>query len=331
MDTSTMRVGIIGAGMAGLAAARRLQEAGHACVVFEKSKGLGGRLATRRIDEFTFDTGVTSLSPGTSALGIEMTEKLDTTDLIEIHRRIDVHEYGRISPGSSTANKGVRYGYRNGVTTIAKLLAEGLEIRLSTPVECINEVANRYELHGELFDRVIITSPTPQTQFLLQTVGERRALDSVRYRSCLSVLLGYGTPDPDVPYFALIDPEQRNPLVWLSLESVKVPGRAPEGACAMVAQLNAAYSAEYFAAPDAEIVSEAVAQVRRLLGHEFDHPQVSEVKRWKYSQPELSISFDSANPPGTRVLVAGDGMNGGRAELAYDSGLRAALRLMEEA
>ena len=38
---------VIGAGMAGIACARTLVQAGHRVTVFEKSRGLGGRMATR--------------------------------------------------------------------------------------------------------------------------------------------------------------------------------------------------------------------------------------------------------------------------------------------
>ena len=51
------RVAIIGAGMAGLAAARLLREAGAGCMIFDKSRGLGGRMATRRAGDFSFDHG----------------------------------------------------------------------------------------------------------------------------------------------------------------------------------------------------------------------------------------------------------------------------------
>ena len=40
---------IIGAGMAGLACARRLARAGHTPLVLDKSRGIGGRLATRQV------------------------------------------------------------------------------------------------------------------------------------------------------------------------------------------------------------------------------------------------------------------------------------------
>jgi predicted NAD/FAD-dependent oxidoreductase len=54
-----MKVGIVGAGMAGLSAARKLASAGVSVKVFEKSHVLGGRVATRKVGDYFFDTGAT--------------------------------------------------------------------------------------------------------------------------------------------------------------------------------------------------------------------------------------------------------------------------------
>jgi renalase len=51
------RVAVIGAGIAGLAAAQRLKRSGAVVTLFEKSREVGGRMATRRIDDLQFDHG----------------------------------------------------------------------------------------------------------------------------------------------------------------------------------------------------------------------------------------------------------------------------------
>ncbi|MEP4556332.1 FAD-dependent oxidoreductase, partial [Cobetia amphilecti] len=50
-------IAIIGAGIAGLSAATRLAAQGHAVTIFEKARGPGGRLASRRTSEGPIDIG----------------------------------------------------------------------------------------------------------------------------------------------------------------------------------------------------------------------------------------------------------------------------------
>jgi renalase len=57
MTASTRHIAVIGAGMAAITCARTLVQAGHQVTVFEKSRGLGGRMATRSSPFGTFDHG----------------------------------------------------------------------------------------------------------------------------------------------------------------------------------------------------------------------------------------------------------------------------------
>ncbi len=59
-----MRIAVIGAGLAGLTAARTLSKAAHEVTVFDKSRGLGGRLATRRTEAGGIDHGAPWLNAG---------------------------------------------------------------------------------------------------------------------------------------------------------------------------------------------------------------------------------------------------------------------------
>ncbi len=324
-----MRVAIVGAGIAGLTAARELRQAGHEPVVLEKSSGLGGRLATRRVGEYTFDTGATVITPRSNELSQLMTETLPHDELVTIAKPIWAMERSRAVPGIHTQPGEQRFTYRNGVTTLAKLMADGIEVRRECQVSELENVGSGVAVDGEKFDRVIITAPAPQAELLLATAGIQRAFGGARFRSCLSILLGFATPTPDVPYFALIEPEQRQPLLWLSIESNKSEGRAPEGHTAMVAQMSAEFSAAHYHDDDQQLILDALVPIKRLFGPNFEKPEVAQVKRWKYSQPELMMSFESANSSASKIIVAGDWTTGGRVELAYDSGKMAAKRILE--
>lgn len=322
-----MRIGVVGAGVAGLAAGKLLADAGHEVVVFEKSRGLGGRMATRRVDGYVFDTGATTVTPRKSALA-DVIAEVDANEVVVVQRHVYTHAHGRVEAGDPIANADKRYAFRSGITVLAKHMAQRLDVRLQA---LVTEINADLSIHGEVFDRLILTAPLPQSELLLASMGDSRGQTQATYRSCLSVLLGYAQPTPDTPYWALIDQTHRNPLTWLSLESAKSPDRAPEGKCAIVAQMSPDYSRDYYTAADEAVIGDAVPMIARIFGPSFEHPEVAQVKKWRYSQPEITSSFEALNPPGSRVLVASDALIGGRIELAYDIGVRAAHRVLETA
>ncbi len=88
----------------------------------------------------------------------------------------------------------------------------------------------------------------------------------------------------------------------------------------MVAQLSPQYSKTYFDAADSVILGSTVEYVQRLYGMAWSTPTVHEVIRWKYSQPENLALFDSVNHPSDRLVIASDGLLGGRVEFAYEIG-----------
>jgi len=88
-----------------------------------------------------------------------------------------------------------------------------------------------------------------------------------------------------VPYHALIEPEQRHPLTWLSIESAKCDDRAPAGGSALVAQLSPAYSKQNYEGEDEQIVTDTLDYLSRLYGDAWRNPVVTDVKRWRYSLP----------------------------------------------
>ena len=302
-----MKVAIVGAGMAGLAAARSLVEMGHEAVVFEKSRGFGGRVATRRKEGFIWDTGAGYIDEA-------MLPHLPKEGLVRIDKPVWLYD-GK-EPRSDRATP-PRYAYASGNNALGKALAEELDVRRETRIESLVELREEY-------DATILTAPVPQTRELLATLGETRELGEVVYRSCFAVSLGYDEPMPETPYAALMARDLS--LGWLSMEGAKCPERSPDGRASFVAQLSEAFTRSHYDAPHPEIVEVAVGYVRDLFG--LSKPVVSDVMRWRYSQPTKTGDFDAANPAGTRIIVASDGLTGGKLHLAYEAGVRAAARLL---
>ena len=90
----------------------------------------------------------------------------------------------------------------------------------------------------------------------------------------------------------------------------------------MVMQLSPRFSKDNFEKSDEFIIATALAFTKHLYGVSFDHAEVAQVKRWKYSQPENLARFEAVNQPGSKILIASDGLLGGRVEEAFECGYR---------
>jgi renalase len=325
-----LKVAVIGAGISGLATVRELGRRGIKATAFERDPIPGGRVATETIEGYVFDTGAQSVVPHSSELADVIANSLDTTDLLLIDKPVFVHEHLRVTSGDPKRNSSPRYTYRQGLAELPRLLAENLDIRLASNVTEIEVRDNHFTVLGEEFDAVVTTVPVPQASVLLWGLGAHKSIAQSRYRSCLSVLLGFALEPPTSRYHAIVTEEESHPLQWLGLETVKAPSRSALGTTALVAQLNPSFSRTAWEWDDDRIVGEVAGYLTTLYGPAWTHPAVSRVRRWKYSQPEAIVLFDSINHRNERIVVSGDGVAGGRIEYAFASGLRAARLLTEE-
>lgn len=323
-----VNVAIVGAGLAGIGAARTIQAAGHRSVIFEAESHVGGRVSTLRTEGFTFDIGAQNFAAEGTALEHAMLHEIDTSDLVLIEQPIFTHDGRHATPGDSRKNQVRRYSFRSGADALPRLLAQELDVRLNSPVESIGRSGSRFELKGDEFDAVILCIPLPLANPILEALGERRRTAQCTYRSCIAAMLGYDF-ELSTPYYALIDPDSAVPCEWIAIESAKCPGRAPAGHSAVVVQFSAPFSRSAAEWDHDRIIRQAESGLANILGDRMLRPIVSHVKTWKHSQPEEIAMFSTVNPQKASLIVAGDGTMGGRTELAYESGIKAAKLILE--
>lgn len=322
-----MRVAVIGGGVAGLASARELSQRGVKAVVFEAGGEVGGRVSTVRSGGYIADHGAQQITPRGMAIGAAILTDLDSSDLVRVGSPTFLLQGARAVSGSPEKNATPRYTYRSGNVQLAKLLSEGLEVRLNTRVDSIDGMAGSLVVCGETFDVVILTGAMPDIREILKARSDRRADLPISYRACISVCLGFASPAPVVPYYGLLSMDRMAPVVWIGIESAKCEGRAPEGHSLFVAQFGPNYSSNHFDASDQRLTDMAIFSLQKVFGSDYAAPDWSYVHRWQHSQPERVALFDNINPEGTRILIAGDGTLAGRIENAYESGILAAKRI----
>jgi predicted NAD/FAD-dependent oxidoreductase len=353
-----MKLAIIGAGVAGLAAARMLRQRRPdlAITIYEKSRGLGGRAVTRRRDGYIFDHGAQYMKAPTPELEQLLTAELAGDDLVDIGRPVWTFDgAGVIAEGDPAQNAGSKWTYRHGLNRLGKLLGAGLDIQRETQIGRIGRTTNderqttdqgadpssfalRPWSHYELFDTqqqkiaaadlVLFTPPAPQTADILVAsdldAGTKAALLAelahASYRRCISLALAYERPITR-PFYALVNIDRAHPISWLALEHAKAPERCPPDHSLLIAQMAARWSHEHWDTPADQLEHLVADQVDALLSQDTHVPLWSDVQRWRYALPDSAANFEALNASGSGLFFAGDYTSGqGRLHLAIESG-----------
>lgn len=345
-------IAIIGAGSSGLAAAHTFRDAGYAVTLLEKSRGVGGRAATRTRAGFIYDHGAQYIKDAGHADAIStifVTERFRSPELINIEKPVwTFNRQNQIQEGDPKQNAEPKWSYRSGLTTLAKRMAENLTIRFETRIARLQQTANKWELFDEtgqphgVFDLLLVTTPLPQALEIVQNSlfedSLQQALQSIlsttRYNPLISVMLGYRPTPRQRPYYALVNTDKGHPISWLAWEHEKAPERTPEGTGLLLAQMAPHYSHEHWKdAVESHIVIQEVAQfVATLIDEELAQPIFTDIQYWLYALPSEKVNADTANklaiPHG--LAFCGDGFVGGRVHLALEHGITVAQQLIDK-
>ncbi|WP_331233635.1 NAD(P)/FAD-dependent oxidoreductase [Natronorarus salvus] len=336
------RVGIVGAGVAGLACARELD--GEAEVtILEKSRGVSGRAATRRKDDCRYDHGANYIDLDPDDELLDTIEALGTEGLIDIEGSVWVFDReGEIEPGHGDAGK--KLSYERGITGFAKRLFGDCDadLRIETRAESLAHdhgtwtVADTQGGEWGPFDALVLTPPAPQTAALLadadwdDPLRERLydAVSAVPFRTVVTAVLHYPFT-LDVPYYALVNTDKAHEVGWLSREECK-PGHVPEGESLLVCQMGGEWSEAHYDDPREGICTEAARLVSALLGDErLASPDWTDHQGWRYAIPEGAVEdrvVDEA--AGAGLFLAGDWLVGrGRVDEAFEAGRKTGRRV----
>lgn len=307
------RVTVIGAGISGLACARTLHDHGIAVTVLDKSRGVGGRMSTRRAGDWQFDHGAASLRLCDPRLGRLSESWLQDAVLYQL-------------------NSGDLIGSR-GMNDLAKHIARDLQVRTGVHVESIARAGAGWSLvdrNGVQYatDIVLVATPAPQASALLSTIEEAVAfapsLAEVRMLPCWSSMIVFDGPPPTVISESLIDGAFRtdSPLVDRAWRQSARPGRSTDEA--WVVHSAGPWSAEHVEDSPAVIaaqVSEALRVALRIAGrvvHAVSH-------RWRYARVQTGLDDACLFDDMSRIGACGDWGAAGDSQRSHPSVERAWL------
>lgn len=322
-------VAIIGAGLSGVTCALDLKAAGQRVCILDKSRGLGGRMATRRASGLAVDHGLRYWQPASDGLKALTQEMLDA-GVIKRWEAIAYELQQRDVMVPHTDELGPRYVADGGMSAIAKYLTRSFtaDQNLMTGRKA---VGLSYEGSGEkghwkiertggervLAKKCAIAIPAPQAADLLKTAdnsayadlsGAIDSLKSVTYFPCLTVLAGYHKHFHNL--MGELDPKgwMITDLIgtstdWIGLDSSK---RDQADRPVVVIHSKPDFAQQYIDSGDLQPAASVLlrANARKYLDW-IAQPEWFQIHRWRYAHVQSPYAA-SVLPIGDRLVCGGD-------------------------
>lgn len=331
---------VVGAGIAGLTCARELQRRGVASVVLERSRGVGGRCATRRVEGQAVDHGLPFLH-------VRSREFSDLIEQLDLGPRLSgwpvvVREPRLACQPEAFVGGHRRWAYAGGMNSLPRAMARGLDVRLEHNVVSLAEDAGRLlvttadgmQIHAP---HVVLAGSLPQSLRLVEPLAPRchrgaerlAPLHGVRVLPVLTVIAGYALDTPD-PGFDAWHPIETTMLQSLYHDSGK---REVPRFRVLVMHSRPRFATERVDLPREDWAAELLWEVGDLLGEWAARPLWSQAHRWSSgrvragAQLQGVVAFETFAGPA--ALVVGDAMgHDAGAEGAFFSGLAAAEQIV---
>lgn len=312
-----MRIGIVGAGIAGLACAQGLARHGHDVVLFDKGRGPGGRMSTRRVQtargEAHFDHGAQYFSVREDDFAQQVSAWVDD---------------GVVAPWPA-AGSGAYVGVP-AMNSPVRRLADGRDVRWSARVTEMARHGSGWRLTldgGEVadVDLAVIAVPAEQAAALLDAAAPDLAARAAAAISepCWTVMVAFSEPVPvagDCWRADESDPDSGHGVGWAARNNAK-PGRT--GPESWVVQATPAWSRHHIDTdPD-----DAASALLAALSREFDVRLPARIGTachlWRFARSAQGGPGPVLDPD-RRLGLCGDWLIGPRVESAWLSGTRLA-------
>ena len=307
------KIGIIGAGMTGIVCARNLSDAGYEPIIFEKSRGIGGRMATRRTSNgLQFDHGAQYI----------------TAKSKHFQSFIDSLIASGHAANWKIGGKNTIVGNPS-MNAMLESVVKGISLRFNEEIKTVDKTKDGWMISTEdknwLFDIVVLALPAPQIMNLLgREVLLSEKIDDVKMAPCLTLMAAFSS-DQATPF--ITHRGVNDDIAWIAQDSAK-PGRLRDITC-WVAQAGDDWSRKHLELDKVDLVRILTPMLCERLGISASDLVYSSAHRWRYSKVTVPLGQPFIPDVSETLYLGGDWAIDARVEAAWESGIAISKDILE--
>lgn len=322
------RIAIIGAGLSGLSVANLLKDKADV-TLFEKARGVSGRMSTRHAKPYYFDHGAQYFTARSEAFQTFIQPLIECGVIKRWNARYVKFDGNHIAEQHNWMDDEPRYVGVPGMNAVAKLFAQNLNIRLNTKITSLKQngtwqLSDEEDTLYDGFDWVISTVPSPQaTELLPETFKYYETVKAVEMRACFALMLGFSQSlslEFEAAHITNTD------VNWLAVNSRK-PGRAE--IYTLVVHSSENYAEAHFDDPRERVTEHLCSETSRLTGHDVSKAAYKTLHGWRYANNAKREKHPVFIDPDLKLAACGDWCLGGRVENAFTSAYNLVEKLKE--
>lgn len=327
MGEFNTKIAVIGAGMAALSAASELST-WSSVSLFEKSRGVGGRMATRYQGDLAFDFGAQYFTVRDNSFKAFLNPYLES-QVVQLWEPAFVElKNGKLSSQRQWKDSPAHYVGAEKMTSLCKALAKDHEVHIETRIIDVQRKDKYWYLtdqekntHGP-FDWVISSAPPEQTADIFPNeFAHAKTLPRYQMSPCYTLMLGFQHPLPISWEVAFI----KHPILsWMSCNHTK-PGRPP-GSSYVINSTNA-WAAKNQTLDIENVMSLMLNELESLIGSQLAHYTHIDCQKWRYANIEKQKGPKAYIDNQLGLGAFGDWCIQGRVESAYLSGTHIAAEI----
>jgi len=191
------------------------------------------------------------------------------------------------------------FSFHGGLKTLISALADKLgdDVKLSSRVSGIGQAGDKYNINGETFDAVVISTPAYVAAKLIEN-GDRRLADilcNVNYPQVGVIVLGYRSEMIEAKldgFGFLVASREKRRILGTIFHSVVFPERSPDGHRLLVTFVGGVRSGDWLEAQSDDVLKSVVhSELTNILGVK-DEPDLVHIKRWRKAIPQYRIGYE---------------------------------------